>query len=108
MFGWTTEELGGRFLELAIPPHALGSVRATLAGGAGQLLGKRLELELLRSDGRTFASEVVLTRVDLPGAPLYAAWLRDVSRDKARDGELRDAAAKYRTLVEGLPLATYV
>jgi PAS domain S-box-containing protein len=34
--------------------------------------------------------------------------VRDVSRDKARDAELRDAAAQYRTLVEGLPLTTYI
>jgi PAS domain S-box-containing protein len=108
IFGWTGDELGGPFLELAIPPAALPSIRETLAGGVASLLGKRLEVEFRRSDGRRFPAEVVLTRIELGDAPFYAAWVRDVSRDKARDEELREAAAKYRTLVEGLPLTTYI
>jgi PAS domain S-box-containing protein len=108
IFGWTSDDIGARFLERAVPPGNLEDVRAWLAGGVGPLLGKRLELEFLRSDGRTFTAEVVLARLELPGVPLYAAWVRDVSRDKARDEELREAGAKYRTLVEGLPLTTYI
>jgi PAS domain S-box-containing protein len=108
VFGWTGDEIGARFLELAIPPAALPTVRETLAGGVGSLLGKRLEVEFRRSDGRLFPAEIVLTRVELAGTPFYAAWVRDVSRDKTRDAELREAAAKYRTLVEGLPLTTYI
>jgi len=53
--------------------------------------GKRLEVEFRRSDGRVFPAEIVLTRVELGATPFYAAWVRDVSRDKARDAELRDA-----------------
>jgi PAS domain S-box-containing protein len=108
VFGWTGDEIGGRFLELAVPAAGLPAIRETLVGGVASLLGKRLEFEFQRSDGRVFPAEVVLTRVELAGTLFYATWVRDVSRDKARDAELRDAAAKYRTLVEGLPLATYI
>jgi PAS domain S-box-containing protein len=108
-FGWTSGEATGRdFLELAVPPRFRGGFAQTLSAGSGPLLGTRLEIEALRSDGREFSAEILLSRVAVEGPPLYAASLRDITRRKAQDDQLRETAAKYRALVEGLPLATYV
>jgi PAS domain S-box-containing protein len=108
-FGWTSGEVVGRdFVELAIPGRLRAEVAETVRAGIGPLLGSRIEIDALRSDGREFAAEISLSRVALDGPPLYAVCLRDVTRRNRRVGELREAAAKYRTLVEGLPLATYV
>jgi PAS domain S-box-containing protein len=108
-FGWTSAEALGRdFLGLAVPARFRGGFAQTLRAGAGPLLGSRLEIEALRSDGREFAAELMLSRVAVDGPPLYAASIRDISRRKAQDEQLRETAAKYRTLVERLPLATYV
>jgi PAS domain S-box-containing protein len=107
--GWTSgEALGRDFLELAVPARFRGGFAQTLRAGSGPLLGTRLEIEALRSDGREFSAEILLSRVAVEGPPLYAASLRDITRRKAQDEQLRETAAKYRTLVEGLPLATYV
>jgi PAS domain S-box-containing protein len=109
MFGWTRlEALGRAFLELAVATQHRGELGEILRTGGGPLLGARLEINALRSDRRSFPAEAAITRVDLPGPPLYAVSLRDVTKRRDREERLRQAEAKYRTLVEQLPLTTYV
>ena len=79
-----------------------------LATGSGPLLGARLEINALRSDHRSFPAEIAITRVDVPGPLLFAVSLRDVTKRREREERLRETEAKYRTLVEQLPLATYI
>ncbi|HSP74571.1 MAG TPA: PAS domain S-box protein [Gaiellaceae bacterium] len=108
-FGWTSGEVLGRdFLTLALPPRLRGGFSQTIRTGAGSLLGSRLEIEALRSDGREFSAELVLSRVAVEGPPLFSACLRDITRRKAQEEQLRETVAKYRTLVERLPIASYV
>jgi PAS domain S-box-containing protein len=108
-FGWTrTDLLGKRFLDLMVAPehgHELASVIET---GSGPLLGARVEINALRSDHRTFPAELAITRVDVPGPLLFAVSLRDVTKRREREERLREAEARFRTLVEQIPLATYV
>jgi PAS domain S-box-containing protein len=109
IFGLTSRDAVGRdFLDLAIPGRFRDSLAETLRTASGPLLGARLEIEALRADGRELSAEIVLSRVSVEGPPLFAVCLRDVTRRKARDEQLRETAAKYRSLVEELPLATYV
>ena len=109
IFGWTSGEVLGRdFLTLALPPRLRGGYSQTIRTGTGSLLGSRLEIEALRSDGREFSAELVLSRVAVEGPPLFSACLRDITRRKAQEEQLRETVAKYRTLVERLPLASYV
>ena len=108
-FGWTSgEALGRGFLELIVPARLRDSFADVLRTGSGALLGSRLEVEALHSDGREFSAELVLSRVAVDGPPLFTACLRDITRRKAQEEQLRDTAAKYRALVERLPLASYV
>lgn len=108
-FGWTRGEAIGRpFLTLAIAPEHRDELAGVLAAGSGPLLGVRLEVGALRSDHRVFAAEIAITRVDVPGPLLFAVSLRDVTKRRERDERLREAEAKYRTLVEQLPIATYI
>jgi PAS domain S-box-containing protein len=108
-FGWTSGEVVGRgFLEVAIPQAHRSGLDETFRSGATPLLGTRLEIEALHSDGRTFAAELVVSRVAVGGPPLFTACLRDITRRKAQEEQLRETAAKYRTLVERLPIATYL
>ncbi|MGZ4353188.1 MAG: PAS domain S-box protein [Gaiellaceae bacterium] len=108
-FGWTSGEVLGRdFLTLALPPRLRGGFAQTIRTGTGSLLGSRLEIEAVRSDGREFSAELVLSRVAVEGPPLFSACLRDITRRKAQEEQLRETVAKYRTLVERLPIASYV
>ena len=108
-FGWTrTDALGKRFLELAVAPEHREELAGVLETGTGPLLGSRLEINALRSDHRSFPAEIAITRVDVPGPLLFAVSLRDVTKRREREERLRETEAKYRTLVEQIPLATYI
>ncbi|HEX5450273.1 MAG TPA: PAS domain S-box protein [Gaiellaceae bacterium] len=103
-FGWTVADAIGRpFIELAVAPEHRESLAEALDG-----IGAPVEITALRSDHRTFPAEASITRVDVTGPPLYAVSLRDVTRRREHEERLIAAEAKYRTLVEQIPLATYV
>jgi PAS domain S-box-containing protein len=108
-FGWTrADAIGKTFLTLAIAPEHRDELGEVLSSGNHPLLGARLEVNALRSDHRSFPSEVAISRVDLPGPLLFAVSLRDVTKRRGQEERLREAEAKYRTLVEQIPLATYI
>ncbi len=108
-FGWTRPDAVGKpFLDLVVAPEHREELAEVLATGTGPLVGARLEINALRSDRRTFPAEIALTRVDVPGPLLFAISLRDVTKRRERDERLREAEGKYRTLVEQIPLATYL
>jgi PAS domain S-box-containing protein len=108
VFGWTRAEAVGRlFLELVVAAGDRDALGEVLTAGS-PLLGSRLEISALRHDRRSFPAEVAITRVDVPGPLLFAVSIRDVTKQHEHFGRLREAEAKYRTLVEQLPLATYI
>ena len=116
-FGYSREQvLGEELAGLVVPPeareaHRRALARWTAAGpgpGAGGLLGRRIEVEAMCSDGSVFPAELAICRVDVPGPPLFTACLRDISERKNAEDRLRAAELRYRTLVEQLPLAVYV
>jgi len=117
VFGYRKDEVIGRELAgLVIPPESREGHRRALSRwsasgpskGAGALLGRRFEVEAMRSDGSRFPAELAISQVDAPGAPLFTACLRDVTDRKTGEEALRLAEVRYRTLVEQLPLATYI
>jgi diguanylate cyclase (GGDEF)-like protein/PAS domain S-box-containing protein len=116
-FGYRRDDIVGRELaQLVIPPesreaHRRALTRWTADGplqGAGALLGRRLEVEAMRADGSRFPVELAIGRVDLPGPPLFAASIRDISERQDAEERLRSAERRYRTLVERLPLSVYI
>jgi PAS domain S-box-containing protein len=109
VFGWArTDVLGSDFLATVIAPEHRDALAPILATGTGPLLGTRLEVSALRSDYRIFSAEIAITRVDVPGELLFAVSLRDVTKRQSHEQRMLQAEAKYRTLVEQLPLATYI
>ena len=108
-FGWTRPDaVGKRFLELVVAPEHRDELAEVLKTGTGPLVGTRMEINALRSDHRTFPAELAITRVDVPGPLLFAVSLRDVTKRREREERLNEAEAKYRTLVEQIPLTTYI
>jgi PAS domain S-box-containing protein len=94
-FGYSREQVIGRELaDLIIPPslrerHHRG-LASYMATGEGPVLGKRLELPALRSDGSEFPVELAITRISAKGEPLFTAHLRDIS-DRTRAEQRRNA-----------------
>ncbi|HJU47578.1 MAG TPA: EAL domain-containing protein [Gaiellaceae bacterium] len=116
-FGYTRAAvLGQELAALIVPPELRERHRAALARwsahgpleGAGAMLGRRVEVEAMRSNGERFAAELAISRVELSGPPVFTACIRDVSAHVERERRLREAEARYRNLVEQLPLAVYI
>jgi PAS domain S-box-containing protein len=113
MFGYVAADVVGRpMAELLIPArlreaHKRG-LRAALAHADSPLLGRRVELPALRSDGSEFPVELGIARIDVDGSPAFAAFLRDLSETRRVEADLRQAEERNRTLVEQLPQVTYI
>ena len=116
-FGRRKDEVLGRELAtLIVPPefreaHRRALARWTAAGptaGAGRLLGRRVEVDAVRADGSRFPAELAISRVGVSVPPIFTACIRDLSERKDAEEQLRSAEFRYRTLVEQLPLITYV
>ncbi len=99
-FGYTREQAVGRTVaELIIPPrlreaHWQG-LRRFLETGEGAVLGRRVEMPALRSDGTEIPIELAIraTRIS-DRAPFFTAYLRDISERKGAEEALleRDRA----------------
>ncbi|MDP9327719.1 MAG: PAS domain S-box protein [Actinomycetota bacterium] len=111
-FGYSREEAVGRELaELIIPPllrqrHRDGLARY-LASGDAPILGRRIEMTAMRSDGTEFPVELAISKVDLPGADLFTGYIRDITERKRAEADVqkaldseREAADRLRVLDE--------
>jgi diguanylate cyclase (GGDEF)-like protein/PAS domain S-box-containing protein len=116
-FGFAKADVLGRELAALIVPeqyreaHRRALARWTEEGpgpGAGGMLGQRIEVEGMRADGSIFPAEIAISRVDVPGPPVFTACIRDVSARKDAEERLQEAEFRFRTLVEQLPLISYV
>jgi len=90
-FGYARKDvLGKRMMELIVPPelrdaHQLG-IERYLSTGEARILGRRIELTGYRSNGERFPVEVAIMRIDMPGPPMFTAFLRDLSESKRLEG----------------------
>jgi PAS domain S-box-containing protein len=98
-FGYRSEAAVGREMaELIVPPdlrerHRRGLARV-LAGGTPTVLDRRFEIEAMRSDGTRFPVELAITRIDVPGAPVFTGYLRDITERHRAEAELRASRAR--------------
>ena len=104
-FGYRRDEVVGRKLaDVIIPPslrdkHREG-LRRYLETGEGPVLGRRLELTGMRSDGTEFPVELAVIRVNVPGDPFFAGFVRDITERKSLEARLRWAEETQRFLAE--------
>jgi len=93
-FGYKAEEVvGHEMAELIVPQglreehrHGFGRYLET---GEARLLGRRLEIVGMRADGTEFPVELTITKIRLPGPPVFTGYLRDITDRKRAERELR-------------------
>ena len=89
-FGYKRQEIIGQSLaDLIIPPHLREQHRRGLAhymaSGEGPVLNKRIELTAMRCDGTEFPVELAVSRIHGDGPPIFTAYIRDVTEQKAQE-----------------------
>lgn len=94
IFGWKEGEVLGRDLaDIVVPPeHREAHRRAIanyLATGTSRILGRRLELESVRSDGSRMPVEMAVVAVPVEGSLLFIGHLRDLSERRAAEARMR-------------------
>jgi two-component system sensor kinase FixL len=99
LFGWAAAEVVGRELAETVVParhrqaHRDGLARY-LRTGESRILGTQIEVTGVRADGSEFPLELGITAVDLGGAPLFTAHVRDITaRERAKEDLTRSNEA---------------
>jgi PAS domain S-box-containing protein len=93
-FGYKRDDvLGQNMEELIIPPSLRTRHREALARylttGKGTVVGRRVELTGMRSDGSEFPVELSLTSISSKTQPLFTAYLRDLTEQKRQEDLLQ-------------------
>ena len=94
--------VGHDLADTIIPPedraeHRRGVARY-LRTGRSRYLGQRIELNAMRSDGSVFPVEIAITRIPMPGPPLFTGYLRDITERRRAEDDLRLLAEEQAAL----------
>ena len=106
-FGYNRHEVVGKpMAELVIPPglrenHHRAFARY-LATGKASMVGRRIEVTAMRSDGTEFPVELSLTSISTKARPMITAYIRDLTeqkeqeiiRERGRDGRTESAHSR--------------
>ena len=113
-FGYArADAIGQPMTELVVPPHQreLATVRS-LAGEldtwASDMLDKRVEVDAMRADGTVFPIELVIVKGERNGAPIFLAYMRDLSERRAAERALAEREEQFRTIAESVPIGLVI
>jgi PAS domain S-box-containing protein len=105
VFGYSRAQVLGMELAEVIDPPSLRErhrqgMKRYLAGGEAKVVGKRVEIVAMRSDGSEFPVELAIARLDAEGPPMFTGFIRDITERKRGEEALRQAEEKYRGIFE--------
>jgi PAS domain S-box-containing protein len=109
-FGYARDQvLGQPLAELIVPPHLREAHERGMArhraGGESRVLGKRVEMDAMRSDGSVFPVELVIVKSDRAEGAVFIAYLRDLTDRRAAERALAEREAQFRAITENAPVA---
>ncbi|MDH3467433.1 MAG: PAS domain S-box protein [Gammaproteobacteria bacterium] len=96
IFGHSREAvMGQRMSEILVPPELrdrhIKGMQHYFATGEGPVLGDRIEVPALRSDGEQIPVELTVQPIQVDGETFFTALVRDISERKAQEKALMDA-----------------
>jgi PAS domain S-box-containing protein len=112
-FGYRRSDVTGQFLTDLIIPASLREAHRRglshyLATGEGPVLGKRIEMTAMRSDGSEFPVELAITRIGSREPPMFTGFIRDITERKRAEEMVRESEERYRQLFESNPNPMWV
>ncbi|MFZ2300740.1 MAG: EAL domain-containing protein [Gallionella sp.] len=107
IFGWKKAEVIGQTMaDLLIPERYREKHRSGLARylqtGENRILNSRIEITALRRDGTEFPVELTVTPIREGGHMIFTAYLRDISKRKHDEDELRESRAFHQSVTEAM------
>jgi PAS domain S-box-containing protein len=112
-FGYQRAEVLGRQMSEVIIPERLREshhrgLRHYLATGDAAILGQRLELTAMRSDGSELSVELTVALVDIAGSPLFTGTLRDLTEQVRAREELAATERRFQMILDNSPAIVHV
>jgi PAS domain S-box-containing protein len=109
-FGYRRVDIVGRQLvDLIVPPklreRAMSSLAHYRTTGESGLIGQRVDVIAMRSDGTEFPIEVAVTRVAVDVRPMLTLHMRDATARKLAEEEVANYQRRLRSLTAELLLA---
>lgn len=106
MFGYTRQELVGQLIEMLLPArfhkdHVRHRTEYMLEPRL-RAMGVGLELYGRRNDGAEFPVEIMLSPIETQEGRSVIATIRDITKRKRVEAELRQSEERFRLLVEGV------
>ena len=103
LFGYRAADMVGRTVAETIIPESLREahrhgLERYLRTGRGPVVGRRVELTAMRADGSEFPVELVVTRPEIPGAPVFYGYLRDLTARYVAEASLHRLADEQAAL----------
>jgi PAS domain S-box-containing protein len=93
IFGQSQSKLIGENILGVIPPSFKpwfkNGLNNSFAGVKGPIQGSRIEMPALRTDGSHFFAEFTITQIRLLGHPMFTLYIRDITKHKSAEAELR-------------------
>lgn len=105
IFGYRAEDVMGRPLSMLMPEryrarHKSDVERFGAGKQASRQMNERGGVVGMRKSGEEFPMEVAITKVNVGGALTYTAHIRDITRRKQREGQLRESERRFRAIFE--------
>ncbi|NUQ64373.1 MAG: PAS domain S-box protein [Pirellulales bacterium] len=105
IFGYTSDELKGRSVEILVPQEFRFGHIAQRTGYCAaprmRPMEERPDLVALRKDGSTFPAEISVSPIETDDGLLVAAAIRDVTQRKRIEQSLRESEERFFLAVRG-------
>jgi len=104
IFGYTREKIIGQSIMKIVPERYKKAMESGFAkfqkSGSGHILGKIIEIDGLRKDGKEIPVELSVSSRKVGEAYIATAIVRDITERKKAENLLKKAEKKYRNLFE--------
>ncbi len=111
LFGWPATVVLGRNVDQLMPEASRGllddCLRDLQAPGRASVFGVGRDVIGQHREGHPLPIRLAIGRVEQPGAPLFVAFVSDISQRQQMEQALRESEEQYRSLIANSPGVNY-